>query len=120
MSILFDKIQALCDSHGITITEMCRQCNINRSMLSDLKFGRVKSLNAITLQKIATFFNVTVEYFLPNDNNSNNTITGNNNIIGNGNSIGLSAQEQALVDMFRKLDVIQQAQLIAHVAELTK
>lgn len=118
MSILFNKIDALCDAHGITITELCRQCKISRSLLSDLKFGRIKTLNAITLQKIATFFNVTVEYFLSDGTISNNTITGSNNIIGNGNVIGLSEQEQALVDIYRELDVIKQAQLLSFAAQM--
>ena len=118
MSILFAKIESLCKSHNINITEMCRQCNIPRSTLTDLKFGRVKTISAFNLQKIATLFGITTDYFFDDDINVGNTINGNNNIIGNGNTVGLSAQEQALVDLFRKLDVIQQSQLIAYAAEL--
>ena len=118
---MYIKIQELCDAHNITITELCRACGVNRSSISDLKFGRQKQLSVINLQKIASYFGITTEYFFDEPTiNSNNAVTGNNNIIGNGNTVGLSAQEQALVDMFRKLDVIQQVQLIAHVAELTK
>ena len=120
MDNLFDKIQYLCNSRGITISEMCRQCGIPRSALTELKFKRVKTLSAITLQKIATFFNVTVEYFLTDGANANNTITGNNNIVGNGNTVGLSAQEQTLVDLFRGMDIVKQSQLIAYAAELAK
>ena len=49
-------------------------------------------------------------------------LSGNNNIIGNGNSIGekLSEPEAALLDLFKKLNVVKQAQLLAYVAELEK
>lgn len=54
--------------------------------------------------------------------NSHNTISRNNHVIGNGNIIGdkLTEQETALLDIFKKLDVIKQAQLLACVAELEK
>lgn len=54
--------------------------------------------------------------------NSNNTVTGNNNIIGNGNTVGenLSEQEKALFNIFKNLDIVKQAQLLAYAAELEK
>ncbi len=60
--------------------------------------------------------------------NSNNTISGDNNIIGNGNIVNTgravaeksSEAENVLVDLFRGLDVIKQAQLLTYAAELSK
>lgn len=54
--------------------------------------------------------------------NSHNTINGNNNIIGNGNVLRepLSEQEDALLRIFKKLDVIKQAQLLAYAVEFGK
>ena len=43
---------------------MCKLCQIPRASLTDFKMGRNKSLSASTLQKIAEFFSVSVEYLL--------------------------------------------------------
>jgi len=41
---------------------------VARANLSDLKMGRLKSLSAATLAKIAGYFGVSVEYLLGNEN----------------------------------------------------
>lgn len=61
---LYARIEELCRENGINITEMCRQTNLTRAKLSDLKMGRSKSLSAQTLSKIAGFFGVSVDYLL--------------------------------------------------------
>ena len=64
MNDLFDRIEKLCKSHGMNITEMCKLCSIPRSSLTDFKKGRIKTLSASTLQKISEFFSVSVEYLM--------------------------------------------------------
>ena len=64
MSDLFLRIEALCKSTGITITDLCRESGASRGSLSDLKQGRKQSLSSATLSKIATFFDVSVDYLL--------------------------------------------------------
>lgn len=64
MNEVYDRIEALCKSHGITITEMCRLCQIPRAIMTDFKMGRNKSLSASTLKKIAEHFSTSVEYLL--------------------------------------------------------
>lgn len=59
MSELYNKIAALCAEKGITVTELCRQCEISRASLSDLKVGRKKNLS-----KIADYLNVPIEFLL--------------------------------------------------------
>ncbi len=61
---LYARIEGLCKEEGITITEMCRQTEITRAKLSDLKMGRSRSLAAPTLSKIAGYFGVSVDYLL--------------------------------------------------------
>ena len=61
---LYERIEALCRDRGINVTEMCRQTGTTRAKLSDLKMKRTKSLSAQTLTKIATFFSVSVDYLL--------------------------------------------------------
>jgi len=62
MLFVYDLIEELCFKKGITVTKMCRDCNIPRSVLTDYKKGRLKSLSADTLCKIADYFNVSVGY----------------------------------------------------------
>ena len=61
---LYERIEALCKERGINVTEMCRQTEITRAKLSDLKMKRTKSLSAQTLAKIAGYFGVSVDYLL--------------------------------------------------------
>ena len=64
MNDVYARIEALCKSRGMNITEMCRMCAIPRASLTDFKMGRIKTLSASTLQKIAEYFSVSVEYLL--------------------------------------------------------
>lgn len=64
MNEIYARIEALCKSRSMNITEMCKLCTIPRASLTDFKMGRIKSLSASTLQKIAEYFSVSVEYLL--------------------------------------------------------
>ncbi len=64
MNEVYERIEALCKSRGINITEMCKACSIPRASLTDFKMGRNKSLSAATLKKISEYFSCTVEYLL--------------------------------------------------------
>ena len=45
---------------------MCRESGVPRSALSDYKAGRIKSLSADKLSKIANYFGVSIDYLLGN------------------------------------------------------
>lgn len=62
MIFIYDLIEELCIKKGITVTALCRECNIPRSSLTDYKKGRIKSLSTDTLCKIADYFDVSVGY----------------------------------------------------------
>ena len=61
---VYERIEALCRSHGINITEMCKLCSIPRAIMTDFKMGRNKSLSAENLRKISEHFSCSVEYLL--------------------------------------------------------
>lgn len=61
---LYENIYALCNERGITPGALCGELGFRRSVLSDLKNGRKKSLDTTTLMKIAEYFNVSVDYLL--------------------------------------------------------
>ena len=67
MSELYNRIEFLCDSRGINITKMCKESGASRGALSDLKMGRTKSLSSDTLNRIANYFGVSVDYLLGNE-----------------------------------------------------
>lgn len=62
MVFVYDLIEELCQKKKITVTALCRECKIPRSSLTDYKKGRIKSLSADTLCKIADYFGVSVGY----------------------------------------------------------
>lgn len=64
MSDLYSRISDLCIQQGISPGKLCAQLGMHRSVLSDLKSGRKKSLSVETAYSIATYFHVSVEYLL--------------------------------------------------------
>ena len=64
MNELYKKIEELCLKRGKNITEMCNESGAPRGSLTDLKKGRISSLNVSTLAKISAYFNVPVDFFL--------------------------------------------------------
>lgn len=71
MSELYNRIEMLCEKKKITVTEMCRKTNISRGSLTDLKANRSKSLSQKALSKIADYFEVSIDYVLGNNSESN-------------------------------------------------
>lgn len=71
MSDLYSNIHALCEKEGIKDGTLCGNIGIRRSFLSELKSGRTKSLSAEVLSKIATYFNVSVDFLLTGNQKEN-------------------------------------------------
>ena len=64
MGNLYETIQTLCAARGIRPGKMCNDLGLSRSLMTDLKMGRKKSVSAETARKIATFLEVSVEELL--------------------------------------------------------
>ena len=64
MGNLYDTILALCESRGIKGGKMCTDLGISKGLLTDLKMGRRTGVSAVTAQKIAAYFDVSVGYLL--------------------------------------------------------
>ena len=64
MSSLYENIQKLCQEKGIRPGRLCDELGLSRGLMTDLKKGRKKTVNAETAQKIAGFFGVSVGYLL--------------------------------------------------------
>lgn len=61
MSALYERIENLCKEHGTNITQMCKSAGVQRSVLSDYKSGRNKTISFSNLQKIADYFGMSVD-----------------------------------------------------------
>ena len=64
MGNLYETIQTLCNEKGIRPGRMCDELGISRGLMTDLKMGRKKGVNAETAQKIAAYLGVTVARLL--------------------------------------------------------
>ena len=64
MGNLYETISSLCDEKGIKGAKMCNDTGISKGLLTDLKMGRRTGVSAVTAQKIASYFGVSVGYLL--------------------------------------------------------
>ena len=64
MGNLYKRINALCESKGITGAKLCTDIGISKGLITDLKMGRRSGVSAVTAQKIASYFGVSVGYLL--------------------------------------------------------
>lgn len=64
MGTLYERIQTLCQERGIKGGRMCADLGISKGLLTDLKAGRRTGVSAVTAQKIASYFGVSVAYLL--------------------------------------------------------
>lgn len=60
MANLYETIQTLCQDRGIRPGRLCDELHLSRGLMTDLKMGRKKTVNAETAQKIAGYFGVSV------------------------------------------------------------
>ena len=64
MANLYESILKLCERDGIRPGRLCDELGLSRGLMTDLKMGRKKGVNAETAQKIASFFGVSVGHLL--------------------------------------------------------
>lgn len=64
MANLYETIESLCQSKGIRPGRLCDELGLSRGLMTDLKMGRKKGVNAQTAQKIAAYFGVSVAHLL--------------------------------------------------------
>ena len=64
MATLYETIDKLCQERGIRPGRLCADLGISSGLLTDLKMGRKKGVNAETARKIADYLGVSVGYLL--------------------------------------------------------
>ena len=61
---LYSVIQTVCQERGVKVSRMCLDVGLSKSVMSDLKNGRKKTLSVATLNKIADYLNVPISTLL--------------------------------------------------------
>ena len=94
MATLYENIIALCESRGIKGGKMCTDTGISKGLLTDLKMGRRSGVSAVTAQKIANYFGVSVGYLLGEEEQKEKPTVKDD---------GLSEDMMELIDCIKKL-----------------
>lgn len=81
MGTLYENIMNLCQEHGIKGGKMCTDLGISKGLITDLKMGRRTGVSAVTAQKIARYFNVSVAYLLGEENKNTPTKNGERDVL---------------------------------------
>lgn len=124
----YERVNELCIKRGISITALAMELGFSKGTPTNWK-TMTKPPRAENVKKIADFFGVDPAYFTVENSVDVQSVQDNHGIIGhthapvtiiNGSERKLSEQEIALIDIFGKLDVIKQAQLLTYAAELSK
>ena len=64
MSNLYETLLTLCKSKGVSGAKMCEEIGYSKSLMTELKAGRKKSVSADVAAKLAAYFEVSVPYLL--------------------------------------------------------
>ncbi|MBR5544897.1 MAG: helix-turn-helix transcriptional regulator [Clostridia bacterium] len=90
MATLYERLHTLCEEKGVKGGRMCVELGFSKSLMTDLKSGRKKGVNAETAQKLASYFDVSVGYLLGEEEKEKPT-----------EDDGLSANVKALIDFVK-------------------
>ena len=93
MSTLYERLDSLCKERGIKGGRMCTDLGLSKSLMTDLKMGRKTGVSAMTAQKIAAYFGVSVGYLLGEEDKKNKPVEND----------GLSESQQAIMDVVKSL-----------------
>lgn len=107
MSTLYENIRALCSEKNIKPGKMCVELGLSKSLMTDLKAGRKKTVRVDTARKIADYFGVTVDRVL-----------GAEKETAAPKDDGLSPMESQLMEYVRTLTDDQKKMLLAQLQAL--
>ena len=100
MGNLYNTIIELCESRGIKGGKMCTDTGISKGLLTDLKMGRRTGVSAVTAQKIASYFDVSVGYLLGEEEKEKPTVPEDD---------GLTENQRTLMEFAKTLSEDQAA-----------
>lgn len=123
---MYEIINELCKKNNISITKLCEMITNSSGNLATWKKGYMRS---DYLQKVAEYFNVSVDYLLgrtqePNSqyyNIGNNNLNNNGNgTINNGTAIQQSDITAEMIEKFNSLCFESKVKVINLISELSQ
>lgn len=102
MGNLYNSIADLCAEKGVSGGRMCSDTGISKGLLTDLKMGRRTGVSAVTAQKIASYFGVSVGYLLGQEEQKENSPS----------EATLTERESIVLKLFRRFSDVQQDEII--------
>lgn len=111
----YEKIKMLCEKDGFSISSIPQKIpgiSISKASITGWKNGSVPRPDKI--KALADYFGVTTEYLI--NDNEDTTVT----MHAPESEKSFTEQELALLKLFKKMDVVKQAQLLAYAADLVK
>lgn len=125
MDVTVERIMILLKEKNIEQKDLAEYLGTQRQTITDWKNGKTKSYQKC-IDKIAEFFNVSVDFLLGRTDVSNGvySINGNNNVQVNGhngdnspltvsNTLQLDEMERNLIEAFRMLDFPEKIEAIS-------
>ena len=104
MCNLYERIKEACMQKGISVSAMCLELGMSKSVMSDLKSGRKKTLSSDTLGRIARHLGVTADHLLGQEQETASDILDEIDVAFYGDFKELSeAQKEAVRDMVRAM-----------------
>ena len=100
MFSLYENVKQLCQEKGITVSKMCEEIGISKSVMGNLHNGRSASISIRTANKIANYLNVSVDEVLHGRN------------IEDNRKENLSITHSVLLEIFDRLTPEAQARTI--------
>lgn len=104
MANLYNNIENLCKKRGVNVTTMCRDSGASRGSLSDLKSGRKQTLKYETLEKIANYFEISVESLVSGNESQKEKLAFG----GSELDADVEAKAHTILDKLSKLPTKQQ------------
>lgn len=101
---MYNRIESLCKERGINITRMCKEASVTRALLTELKMGRTETLTAKTLSKIASYFNVSVDYLIGAEQKEKTPAETGGGISFPANERSINDDEESLLNLYRELN----------------
>lgn len=131
MDITVERIMMLLKEKNIEQKDLAEHLGIKKQTITDWKTGKTKSYQKC-IDKIAVFFNVSIDYLLGRTDSPNSTyfINGNNNVQVNGNngnhspltvqSSNNDSSTDELLELVQSLPLVKRAEAIIYLNDLKK
>lgn len=112
MCALYERIQFLCKSKGVSASKMCLDLGLSKSTMSDMKSGRKNGVSIATAQKIASYFGISVDELYGNETKKDPTAQGGEAVKNPSDELELTEGEIAWIKIMRRFPPEQKAVLI--------